>query len=103
MSLEVRADREGSTLRVALSGELDAYTTPTVSNVVGPSLDGSDLVAIVIDARELSFMDSAGISELLRIQRLLAERGASIRIEGVGPMVRRVLEITGLLGILGVQ
>ena len=103
MSLEVKAEREGSTLVVALCGELDAHTTSVVADAIDPVLDSPDLAGVVLDARELSFMDSAGISELLRIQRLLTENGASIRLEGAGPTVRRVLEITGLLEILGVQ
>ena len=103
MALEVRVERDGSTLRVALCGELDAHTTTTVADVVDRAISGNDLSAVVFDARELSFMDSAGISELLRIQRSLSEGGVSIRLEGAGTTVRRVLEITGLLETFGVQ
>jgi len=103
MSFAARAEREGPILRVSLSGELDAHTTVVVADAVGRALDQAGLSSVIFDAGELSFMDSAGISELLRIQRLLADLGASIRVENAGPTVRRVLEITGLLEILGVQ
>ena len=103
MSLTVRAEREGTILRVVLSGELDAHTAAVVGAAVDPELEQAGLSGVVVDSGELSFMDSAGISELLRIQRVLADRGASIRVENAGPTVRRVLEITGLLEILDVQ
>ncbi len=103
MALEVRAERDGPTLHLVLSGEFDAFTASAVSDAIDPALRAPGLTGVVVDARELSFMDSAGISELLRIQRLLAEQGASIRMESTGPTVRRVLEITGLVDILGVQ
>jgi stage II sporulation protein AA (anti-sigma F factor antagonist) len=103
MALSARVEHEGSTLRVALSGELDAHTVSAVADTVDPVLASGSLVSVVFDASELSFMDSAGLSELLRIQRLLAAQGGSIRMEGAGPTVRRVLEITGLLETLGVD
>ena len=103
MTLEVSTARNGSTLQVSLSGELDAHTSSIVAEAVNPSLSNADLTMFVFDARDLVFMDSSGISELLRIQRALAERHATFQLDGAGPTVRRVLEITGLVEILGVQ
>ncbi len=103
MPLEVRAQRDGATLHVALVGDLDAHTAPMVAEVVDPLLAAEDLTAVVVDAHELSFMDSVGITEFLKIHRVVAERGGFVRLAGAGPTVRRVLDITGLSELLDIR
>ena len=103
MSLQVSTDLNDSTMRVALVGELDAHTAPRFADAVAPGLASGDVRYLIVDATELSFMDSSGISELLRLKNFLAERGGSFRLDGAGAIVRRVLEITGLTEILDVR
>lgn len=103
MALHVRAERDGTTLHVTVVGELDAHTAPSVAEVLDPILVDPDLDGVIVDASDLSFMDTVGISEFLRIQRVLAERGAFIRLHRASPSVRKVLDVTGLLETFGVE
>jgi len=50
---------------------------------------------LAVDLRQVRFMDSTGIAELLRAQAEAQDLGGSISVLAEGP-VRRVLEVAGL-------
>ncbi len=52
-----------------------------------------------LDLSGLAFMDSSGLALLLRV----ANRLGPLRVFGASPLIRRVIEATGLTGILLVQ
>ncbi|MBV9079516.1 MAG: STAS domain-containing protein [Elusimicrobia bacterium] len=71
---------------VALTGELDVYTTPAACRV----LDAIDGPAIV-DLSGVRLLGAAALEELARVARR-AGRG-NVKLVGARPNVRRVLEI----------
>jgi anti-sigma B factor antagonist len=94
-TLVVRTERNGETKLIALSGELDLANAGTVETALAASLEG-DSAPVVIDMRELEFIDSTGIA-LLVAALGHNERGAEVRfIPSSSPAVSRVLELTGL-------
>jgi len=103
MSLDVSTERTGAVLRVRLAGELDAETAPSVTKAVTAAGEGQPPArTVIIDATELTFMDSSGVSELLRVHQSVTAESGAFGIEGAHGTVRRVLEITGLIEFLGV-
>lgn len=87
---------------LTLSGEIDVYTFPTMLKVM------EDLVAagnkhIVLDFYEVIFLDSGGISALIRVHKQLKGMSGRLDIERVHGHAYRVLEITGLIDILNIQ
>jgi stage II sporulation protein AA (anti-sigma F factor antagonist) len=80
---------------LALSGELDMSSTATLKAAIASS--GAERYGrLVLDASGLSFIDSAGIAVLLEA----AERIGSVSLRAPTRAVRRVIEITGLTGVL---
>ena len=87
-TLEVRPERER--VRVALAGELDLATADRVGAEVNGLLDRG-FGDIVLDLRDLTFMDSSGIHVLLTATRAAHERGARLGVVlAPGPMARAV-------------
>lgn len=87
-------------LAVVARGELDLATAPELEAVLLPALSGSGHV--VLDLRELEFMDSTGVRVIVSAHVAAGESGGSlvlVRTDPAGP-VGRVLEISGLDGIL---
>lgn len=84
---------------VSLRGELDADTCQGL----GPRLLAAavGVPTLVIELSELTFIDSSGISELLRVRETVDERGQRFAVRNPSTTVRRVLEITGLGAHLG--
>jgi anti-anti-sigma factor len=76
----------------ALRGELDASTCQGLAErLIGPP--GS---LVVVDLRELTFMDSSGLGVIHSARRTAIEDGGNLVVCRPSPIVYRVLEITGL-------
>lgn len=80
---------------VEAHGELDLATVPVVEREV-QELRERGVKQIVLDLREVTFIDSSGLSLLLRLDAQARSNGFTFAIvEGEGP-VRRLLELTDL-------
>ena len=77
---------------IALPGELDAYTRQGLAE----HLSGPPGSLIVVDLAQLTFIDSSGLGLLHDARRKAIENGGNLVVCNPDPMVRRVLEITGL-------
>ncbi len=86
---------------VAVRGEVDADNCGQLAAALDAiEVDGDRLI---FDARELSFIDSSGISELLRTRSALEAKGVRFEIREPTSQVRRVLEITGLVELFHID
>jgi len=94
-TLLVRTVKNAETTTISLCGELDLANASTAEDALDTCLeDGAPQV--VVDMRELEFIDSTGIALLVAA---LSRGGAAARIKFVpsaSPAVARVLELTGL-------
>lgn len=93
--MEIETQRGGDVLVVTIAGEMDANNCGDLAKAVEPDL-GPELERIEIDAAELTFIDSSGISALIELHEKMSERGGSVVVVEPTTPVRRVLEITGL-------
>lgn len=94
--LSVEVERAAGTAVVRLNGDLDKITAPLLKQrLVDLANDGCDTV--VVDTKRLAFCDSSGLWVLLEHQRLVRERGGALRLSGVHGVLRRVLDVTGLI------
>ena len=58
---------------------------------------------VVLDLAQVSYVDSAGLGELLRARSLAAERGTALLVHPSSPQVASLLRLTGLDAVLTVQ
>jgi len=80
---------------VYLQGEIDSYVAPALDKALH-EWPGS----LTLDCSAVTFLDSAGISVLIRHYKERCEEGARFRLVELSRPVRRVLEITALLELL---
>jgi anti-anti-sigma factor len=97
--LSIRSQREGDTLRLAISGELDIGSK---NSIIAAAAEARHLGVhtIEVDVSEVSFCDSSGISALVMIVNEGAAAGRPVTIINPRANVRRVLEIAGVFGYL---
>ncbi len=76
----------------ALRGELDASTCRGLAE----QLIGSPGSLVIVDLHLLTFMDSSGLGAIHAARRRAIEDGGTLVLCRPGPMVYRVLQITGL-------
>lgn len=82
---------------LAASGEIDVHTAPALGSAIdaaGPEVE--------LDLSEIEFVDSSGLRVLIDAHQRLADAGGRLRLTAVSEPVRRLLEISGVSGYLGV-
>jgi len=86
---------DGTEAEIRLSGELDTSNADVFRQHLVSAL-GRLPRQIVLDMSELTFLDSAGVAEIIRANRLLASRERGLVIRGAGESVTRLLEMLGI-------
>jgi anti-anti-sigma factor len=97
-SVSIQPDRDR--VIVSLSGELDCATTPDVHARLDELL-AAGWARIVLDAGEVTFVDSAGLHLLLDARARAEREGWEVTIAGACAALDRVAMITGVAGRLG--
>lgn len=91
--VEVRSD-DGTPV-LSVSGELDLASSPMLEEQVERAVAGAPAV-VIIDLRQLEFMDSTGLSVLIRAHQRAQEHGHRLAIVNGSRQVRRLLSLTGV-------
>lgn len=87
---------------VRLVGELDLGTAPKLRDELARlTADGARLVTV--DMRELSFIDSTGLSVLITGLKRLRQDGGDMTLRSPTPGTLKVLEITGLTEVFTIS
>lgn len=93
--LRVELTRNGSEVRVAVTGELDISTVQTLRDaLISQRVPGRQ---ILLDLSGLSFMDSTGLQALLEADAAARADGHLLSITSLSRSARRVLEVSGTL------
>lgn len=89
-----RIDTRNGVTSIALSGELDVATAPNlVDELTAVERDGPK--AIMLDLRDLGFIDSTGLHALVAAHGRSQQNGHRFYIVGASPLTRRLCQITG--------
>ena len=94
-SFDLRVVRNGRSTRIAPCGELDIATTPELEQALADATADA-ATEIVLDLRELTFMDSSGLRALAEANTRAGESGVELSIWRGPRQIERVLEISGL-------
>jgi anti-sigma B factor antagonist len=81
---------------IALTGELDLASSPALEEELDRVGAAEDLELVVIDLRELEFMDSTGLSVLIRAHQRAEEQGRRFGLVKGSQQVERLLSLTGV-------
>lgn len=95
--MNIQKTQVDSTLTIALTGRLDANTSPMLDQEVEQGL--ADITKLVLDLTALEYVSSAGLRVLLRAQKRMQKQGEML-LTNVDPVVMEVLEMTGFADIL---
>ena len=95
-----RTTVNGGRAVVAVTGELDMSTAPTLSDSLAEVLE-SHPQALTVDLAGVEFIDSSGLTLLVRASTRMKAHDGALTLTSPTTSVRRVLEIVGLDGLLG--
>jgi anti-anti-sigma factor len=97
----VEVHNEGSAWVVAASGELDLRTSPVLEERL-ERVWGTDAELVILDMRQVEFMDSTGLRVLLGAHQRANETGRRFALVRGAEQVERVLTLTGVRDMLTV-
>ena len=84
-------------MQITLSGRIDSTNAAETENRIASAAAGAE--EIVLDAKKLEYISSAGLRVLLRIRKTHPE----LRIRNVSPEVYDILEMTGFTEMMQVE
>jgi anti-sigma B factor antagonist len=89
-----RVNSRNGVASIALFGELDLATIPELEGHLAP-FESNGVSAIMLDLRELTFIDSVALQSLVRARKRAETNGQRLILVGARPTARRLLELTG--------
>lgn len=95
MELQIATENSGSSCTIALSGEVDVYTSPRLKQELVDIVD-SGCLNVVVDLEKLNFIDSSGLGVLVSGLRRVKERGGTLRLVCTKDSILKIFRITGL-------
>jgi anti-sigma B factor antagonist len=87
---------------LSVTGELDAYSAPKIRAGLRAAISDPTTKQLRVDMAEVSFIDSSGISALIRGRAEAEARGIKLIVANPQPQPLKVMGIVGLTDFLGV-
>jgi anti-anti-sigma factor len=102
VEFETSVADEGSSCVVRAAGELDIASGPRLWDVLADVISrGRD--EIVLDLERVTFIDSSGLSVILRAHKTMEDRGGKVALRSLQPQTRKLLELAGLTDVLHIE
>ncbi|MDD6101672.1 MAG: anti-sigma factor antagonist [Clostridiales bacterium] len=90
-------------LYICPKGDIDHEKTVKLRECADRMIDEWKVNSIVLDFREVDFIDSAGIGFVMGRYRKICHSGGRIKAVNVGPYVGRILKYSGLHQIMEIE
>ncbi len=94
-NLRVEVQVQDGLILLAVSGELDLASAPMLAEQLERA-DELDAGVVIIDLRELDFMDSTGLHLLLKAHKRAQELGRRFVLVKGNKQIERLLSLTGV-------
>ena len=98
--MKVTLDKNGSTLKVSVSGRLDTTTAPELEKTLGSQLEGIE--SLTLDFGDLAYISSAGLRVLLALQKTMNRQG-QMAVTHVNDNIMEVFDVTGFVDVLTIR
>jgi len=96
------ASRTNGTAVIAVHGDIDLYTAPQLWETIDAATAEIPR-QLVVDLTEVDFLDSSGLSVLVRAHKRLRPVDGTVVVRGASDQVSMALEVTKLNTVLSVQ
>jgi anti-sigma B factor antagonist len=96
MTVTVATRWDGRQATVAATGDVDLASVSPLDAAIEAAIRAAGAEVVVVDLSQVTFLDSSGISVLLRGRRRADEYQVRYQVTGAEGLVRTVLELTGV-------
>jgi anti-sigma B factor antagonist len=100
IEIDVATDERGRKVLVA-SGDIDLQTAPVLRRQIERSAEPGD--TLVIDLRQVRFMDSPGLGTIVHCDRMQREHGGHLVLKDATGSVRDLFEVVQLGNVIELE
>lgn len=94
--MNVTIESSGNLVIAYLYGEIDHHTAVDIRNKIDDALSFIKPQHLILDFKNVTFMDSSGIGLVMGRYRLLMNFHASLEIRNVTKQTKKIMELAGL-------
>ena len=94
MSIQINVT--GDVVTALLSGELDHHSAKEMREAIDSAVELNMPTLLILDFKDVSFMDSSGIGLVMGRYRNLVKSGAELHITGATPQIYKMLKLAGI-------
>lgn len=94
MPVKITASEE--VLTAFLEGEIDHHTASVMRCEIDAAVEKNMPSVLILDFRDVTFMDSSGIGLVMGRYKLLKPIGAELHITNASPQIFKVMKLAGL-------
>ena len=99
--MEVKFNKQDSSLTVTISGNIDTVTAPELDSKLQENI--SDVKNLVLDFAAVDYISSAGLRVILMANQQMEDVDGNLTIKNVNEGGRDVFEMTGFADILEIE
>ena len=99
--MEVKFNKQDSTLTVVISGNIDTVTAPELDSQLQENLSG--IKDLVLDFAAVDYISSAGLRVILMANQQMEDVDGNMSVKNVNEDVRDVFEMTGFDSLLNLE
>ena len=94
--MQISTRQSGKATIVDVSGDIDLYNSPEVRKVLLAALREKRAPRVIVNLREVRYIDSSGVASLVEGLKVSRELGSRLVLLGLSQAVRDVLELSRL-------
>ena len=94
--MQISTRQSGKATIVDVSGDIDLYNSPEVRKVLLAALREGPAPRVIVNLREVRYIDSSGVASLVEGLKVSRELGSRLVLLGLSQAVRDVLELSRL-------
>lgn len=94
MNIDIKSENGSAIAR--LSGEIDHHNAKELRTQLDKFIISAQPPELVMDFKNITFMDSSGIGLIMGRSKLMKECGGRLEIRNSQPYIKRVLKLSGI-------
>jgi anti-sigma B factor antagonist len=102
VDISVSQTSAGDVPILAVSGEVDVYSAPTLKDRIGELIE-SGQSTLIVDLSGVAFLDSTGLGALVEARAATTEAGGELPLVCNQERILKLFTITGLDGVFAIH
>ncbi len=100
MLMHIRVTQQSDSTTAHLFGELDHHSADQVKEDLDNLIRRFNDINLILDLKNLSFMDSSGLGVILGRYKKLKAKGGRMYIKNANPQIEKVFVVSGIYQII---